>query len=186
MTTRRRAIARAAVTLASAIAFTGCLVSSFHPIYDDSSILFDERLVGVWEDRESRVTVTFSRGEWRAYRVEYVDRTGPTHFTAFLTEIGGRRFLNVRPEDGLERPAFLIASNGIIQVDVTDNELRVRELDYDESARRLAAGRLNTAAATDLKQNVVLTGDTTAVRKWLAASLQDEALFADWKTLARK
>jgi hypothetical protein len=174
------------VTLASAIGFSACLVSSFHPIYDDSSILFDDRLVGVWEDRDSRVTVTFSRGEWRAYRVEYVDRTGATHFTAFLTEIAGQRFLNVRPEDGLERPAFLIATNGIVQVDATRNELRLRELDYDEAAKRLAAGRLNTAAATDLRQNVVLTGDTAAIRKWLAASLQDEALFADWKTLVRK
>ena len=176
----------AGLALLAALAASGCLVSSFHPIYDDSSVVFDDRLVGAWENRESRVSATVARGDWRSYRVEYVDRTGATHFTAFLTEIGGKRFLSVRPEDGLERPAFLIATNGIIQVEASAGGLRLRELDFDEISKRLAAGRLNTPASTDLKQNVVLTGDTAAIRKWLAASLQDEALFADWKTLTRK
>jgi hypothetical protein len=186
MTRRSRTLLLATSTLLSAFVSSGCLVSSFHAIYDDSSVVFDERIVGAWDNRENGVSVTVARGEWRSYRVEYVDRTGPTHFTAFLTEIGGHRFLNLRPEDGLERPAFLVATNGIIELDPAANEVRVRELDYDEVAKRLSAGRLNTPASTDLKQNVVLTGDTAAIRKWLAASLQDEALFADWKTFTRK
>jgi hypothetical protein len=168
-----------------ALSSSGCLVSTFHPLYDDASIVFDEALLGTWENRDSQVTVTVSRSEWRSYRIDYTDGSNTAHFTGFLTMLGGARFLSVRPEDGLERQAFLVATNGPLQVMVDGSAVRVRELDYDEVTKRLKAGTLKIAAATDLKQNVVITAETPALRRWLATTLTDPSLWAEWKTLSK-
>ena len=165
---------------------SGCLVSTFHPLYDESSIAFDPALLGTWENRDSLVTVVVERGDWRSYRIDYTERTTTTRFTALLTEVGGARFLSVRPADGMERPAFLVATNGPLQLMLSGNDVRVRELDYDEILRRLKARTLGVAAATDLKQNVVITAETPALRKWLATAVKNEALFSEWKTLTRR
>ncbi len=165
---------------------SGCLVSTFHPLYDEASIAFDPALLGTWENRDSLVTVVVERSDWRSYRIDYTERTTTTRFTAFLTEVGGARFLSVRPVDGLERPAFLVATHGPLQIMLSDNEVRVRELDYDEVLKRFNARTLGVAAASDLKQNVVITAATPALRKWLATAVKNEALFSEWKTLTRR
>jgi hypothetical protein len=174
------------VVLLLAAGLSGCLVSSFQPIYDDTSIVFDDQLLGTWENRELQVSATVTRGQWRSYTIAFTDRTGPARFTAFLTGIAGQRFLDVRPIDGRERPAYLIASNGILQVAMEAQQLRVRELDYEVVTSRLKAGTLKIPAVTDLQQNVVFAADTAAIRAWLATAVRDETLFADWKTLSRR
>ncbi len=162
-------------------ASSGCLVSTFHPLYDESSVVFDPALVGTWENRDSLVTVLVERGDWRSYRIAYTERTTTTRFTAFLTEVGGARFLSLRPEDGLERPAFLVATHGPLQITLTGAEVRVRELDYDEVLKRLNARTLGVAAASDLKQNVVITAATPALRRWLATAVKNDTL-SHWCT----
>lgn len=178
-------LAACAVAAAAVLVLPACLVSSLHPVYDDESIVFDESLVGTWENRESEVTVVIARGEWRSYHLAYSDRSGTTRFTGHLTTIGAARFLNVRPEDGLERPAYLIAANGPLQIDLDADRARVRALDHSTVLDRLARASLQTAAATDLKQNVVLTGSTSEVRGWLASAVREDTVFGEWMTFTR-
>jgi hypothetical protein len=173
-----------AVTAAAVVA-AGCLVSSLHPVYDDDSIVFDETLVGTWTDKESEVSIVVGRGQWRSYHIAYTDRFGTTKFTGHLTRVGSSRFLNVRPEDGLERQAFLVATNGVMQIEVEPARVRVREPEYASVLARLNAGKLGLDASTDLKQNVIITAPTRAVRSWLLKALDDEEMWADWKTLTR-
>jgi len=176
---------RIGLALVAAFLSSACLVSSLHPVYDDNSLVFDETLIGTWEIRESQITVTVERGEWRSYHVAYTDRFGTTRFTAHLTTVAAARFLNVRPEDGLERAAFILATNGFMQIDITRDTVRVREPDYAVAFKRVEAGKLGIAAATDLKQNVLLTAPSSKVRAWLAGALKDATLWADWKTFTR-
>jgi hypothetical protein len=173
------------VLAVSSLLSSACLVSGLHPVYDDESIVFDEALVGTWENRESEVTVALARGEWRSYVVAFTDRFGTTRFTGHLTVVGTARFLNLRPEDGAERPAFLVATNGFLQIAVEGARVRVREPEYDVVLKRANAGQLGVSAATDVKQNVVLTAPTSRLRAWLVLALKDEALWAEWKTFTR-
>jgi hypothetical protein len=166
-------------------AAAGCLVGSLHPVYDDDSIVFEESLVGRWENKESEITVVVGRGEWRSYQVAYTDRFGTTRFTGHLSRVGTARFLNIRPEDGLERPAFLVVTNGVLQVEAEPTRVRVREPEYGAVLARLNAGKLALDAATDVKQNVIITARTAKLRTWLAAALKDDELWADWKTFTR-
>jgi hypothetical protein len=164
---------------------SACLVSSLQPIYDDESIVFDDGLVGTWENRESEVTVVINRGEWRSYHLAFTDRFGTTRWTGHLARAGAARLLNVRPEDGVERQAFLVATNGFMQIEVEQDRVRVREPEYAVILERTKAGKLGLDAAIDLKQNVLITSSSSKVRTWLAAALKDETLWAEWKTFAR-
>jgi hypothetical protein len=170
---------------AAALVLQGCFVGSLHPAYDEDSIVFDTALLGTWEEQESHVQVVVSRGEWRSYHIAYTDRLGTTKFTGHLFTLGDARLLNVRPEDGLERPAYLVVTNGVVHVRIESGRVRVRELDYATMLARLGSGRLGLDAAADLKDNVVLTAPTPRLRAWLRASLADPTAWADWKTLTR-
>ena len=164
---------------------TGCLVSSLHPIYDDKSIEFDEALVGTWNNAETEVSAAVTRGEWRSYHISFTDRFGTTAFIGHLTSIGRRRFLSLLPADGLDKPAFLVATNGFVQVEIEADALRVREPDYGEILKRAKAGKLATPAVTDVKQNVLLTAASARLRAWIAGAVKDEMLWAEWKTFTR-
>ena len=177
-------VALCGVMLAAALS-GACWVGALHPAYNDRAIVFEEGLIGTWSDADSEISIRVERGEWRSYRIAFTDRTGTTRFTGHLTTIGTALVLNVRPEDGLERPAFLVVSNGIAQVIVGREDVRIRELSYDEIAKELKARTLTLPAATDLKQNVLITADTQALRGWLAAAVKVDRLWADWKTLSR-
>jgi hypothetical protein len=160
-------------------------VSSLHPVYERNSILFDETLLGAWEDRESEISVSVSRGEWRSYQIAFTDRFGTTRFVGHLTAIGAVRFLNVLPQDGLEKPAFIVATNGFMQIEIQSARVRVREPDYAAVLERAGRGKLGVEAASDVKQNVLITASPAKLRTWLASALKDETLWADWKTFTR-
>ena len=164
---------------------SACLVSSLHPVYEDDSIAFDEMLLGAWENRESEIKVAVSRGEWRSYQIAFTDRFGTTRFNAHLTTIGAARFLNVLPHEALEQPPFVVATNGFMQIDVQSSQVRVREPDYAAVLERTRSGKLGVDAAVDVKQNVLLTPSSAALRKWLGAALKDATLWAEWKTFTR-
>lgn len=167
-----------------AAASAGCLVSSLHPAYDDASIVFDEALLGTWENRESEVTIVVSRAEWRSYRISHTDRFGTTAFVGHLTHIGTARFVNVLPAGSLGKP-YVIATNGILQVEQEREEIRVRPLDHATMLKRAGNARLGIAGATDLEQNVLLLAPTAKLRAWLAAALKDPELWAEWTTLTK-
>jgi hypothetical protein len=164
---------------------SGCLVSSLHPLYEDDSIVFDDALLGEWENSESEITVSVSRGEWRSYQIAFTDRFGTTRFNGHLTTIGAARFLNILPHEGLEKASFIVATNGFMQIQIESARVRVREPDYDGVVQRLKARKLGVEAAMDLKQNVIVTAPSPKLRAWVAAALKDEALWADWKTFTR-
>jgi hypothetical protein len=176
---------RGATAMLLAVAASGCLVSSLHPVYDDNSVVFDEALIGRWENAESEIGVAVSRGEWRSYRIAFTDRFGTTRYTGHLTSVGSARLLGVIPEAALEQPPFVVATTGFMQVVVEGARVRVREPDYGEVLSRANAGKLGLDSATDLKQNVIITAPSARLRTWLAAAVADETLWAEWKTFTR-
>jgi hypothetical protein len=182
----RSIVLKDSALLLAALLSAGCLVASLHPVYDDDSIVFDEALLGRWEIAESEITVVVARAEWRSYDISYTDRFGTTRFTGHLTRLGTARFLNVRPEDGVERPAFLMVTNGVLHVEVDAARVRVREPEYATVLTRMKSGKLGIDAAIDLKQNVIVTASTQKWRAWLLAALKDEEAWADWKTFTRR
>lgn len=164
---------------------SACLVGSLHPVYQDNSIVFDETFLGEWENRESEISVSVSRGEWRQYQIAFTDRFGTTKFIGHLTRMGAARFLNVMAQDALEKPPFVVAANGFMQIEIDHARVRVREPDYGVVLKRATAGKLGVGTATDMKRNVIITASSPKLRRWLTGALKDEALWAEWKIFTR-
>jgi len=69
-----RAVAPIALLLCLPLLASACVVVSLQPVYDDSSVVFDQALVGNWVNAEEETSVAIERAEWRSYKVAYTDR----------------------------------------------------------------------------------------------------------------
>jgi hypothetical protein len=146
----------------------GCLVLSLQPAYDDESIAWDEGLVGQWRDAEDNVEVTIAAGEWRSYRVHYKHPVEEADFTGRLTVLGDTHFLDLMPAKGLNYGAVLIPAHLVVRISRDGDKWQVSSLGYDALRAAVKDGRVPPRIATfDQRQNVVLTGATSALREWL-------------------
>ncbi|HEX7087298.1 MAG TPA: hypothetical protein VF198_13110 [Vicinamibacterales bacterium] len=160
---------RAALAALLACLSAGCLVAALHPVYDPRLIAFDPSLLGSWspiEAPEGR-TLTFERGEWHSYHVEYVDGEQRVRASARLTRVGRDLLLDVSPLDGVDLPPLTLPIHAIYRVAIEAEQLRLSELDYDTLAGQVRAGMSPIPASLDARGNVVLTATTQELRRWL-------------------
>ncbi len=165
----------AAAALAGALASSACLVVSLHPVYDDSSIAWDEGLAGTWRDAEDNIDVTIERAEWRSYTIRYKHPVDSGVFTAHLTIVGETRYLDLMPERGQDYGPLLVPVHAIVRVQRQDDTLIVTALDYDKlsSEFRTRGKGAQPQMAMDQKQNVFLIGSTDELRRWLRSGPRD-------------
>jgi hypothetical protein len=155
--------------LAAAVMSSGCLVVTLQPAYDDQSLIFEERLLGQWENAEDGTRATIERGEWRSYKITYVERTTPRVFQGNLTKIGTSTFLDLTEMRGADPGPFLVPVHGVARITIKDDTVDVALLDYDWVMRarsRKTLGRLSTAV--DDRRNAVITAATGELKRWLA------------------
>lgn len=177
---------RLALVLAAGLSSSACLVVSIHPFFDEASIEMDAGLVGTWVDADGGATVVIEPGEWNSYRIAFTDRTGTQRLTGHATRIGERRFVDVLPAHGYERSELLVPLHAAFLVEAAGDALTVRELNYEWFQRAKKAGRLAAVGGVfDAKQNVLLTGPTSAIRGFLGRQRLDGFLGAA-TTLTRR
>ena len=108
--------ARASGLLLLALFSGGCLVLSLQPAYDAESVVFDEALLGQWDDPDAGDLVTIERGEWRSYRIAVTDRSATHTYQANLTRIGSATFLDVTEMRGADPGPFLLPVHGVARI----------------------------------------------------------------------
>jgi hypothetical protein len=163
---------RRVLLLMAALAFTpGCLVLALHPAYDDDSLGWDADLIGNWQDADDNVTLQIERAEWKSYRVRYVHPIEAGDVTAYLTQIGNDRYLDVMPARGEDRGSFLIPVHAVVRLQLEGDRLELTPLSYDWFFDRLRASReiIGLNAALDQKGNALLSSPTARLRSWLRA-----------------
>lgn len=75
----------------------GCLPLA-QPAYHDADLVFDEAVLGRWQQQDSSATWSFSRGEGKDYQLVYTDDDGRSgQFIAHVAEFGGVRVLDLFP-----------------------------------------------------------------------------------------
>ncbi len=158
-----------AAAVLGAVASSGCLVVSLHPVYDDQSVAWEEGLVGTWRDAEDKIDVTIERAEWRSYTIHYKHPIDAGVFTAHLTVVGDARYLDLMPERGQDYGALLVPVHAVVRVNRQADTMTVTALDYDKlsAAFKRRARSSAPGLAMDQKQNVFLTGSTPELRQWL-------------------
>ena len=90
------------IALFAVLTSSGCLVVTLQPAYDDQSLVFEEALLGQWENAEDGTRATIERGEWRSYKITFVDRTATRVFQGNLTKIGASTFLDLTEMRGAD------------------------------------------------------------------------------------
>lgn len=171
--------------LAAALASSGCLVVTLQPAYDDQSLVFDEALLGQWENAEDGDRATIERGDWRSYKITYADRTATRIFQGNVTKIGAATFLDLTEMRGADPGPYLVPVHAVARIGVKDDTLTAALLNYDWFMRAMARktlGRLS--AAIDDRRNVVVTATTGELRRWLALTPADA--FGAAATFTRK
>jgi len=150
---------------------SACIVVSLQPVYDDSSVVFEQALVGNWVNAEEETSVTIERAEWRSYKVVYTDRFATRNFHGNLTKIGDATWLDLTEVRGEEGGPFLLPVHGFYRVSVAGDVLSASPLEYSWMMRAIdQKGPKGLNATVDGRRNVVIASSTADLRKWLAAA----------------
>lgn len=158
---------------------------SLQPAYDDTSVAYDEALLGQWENADDQTSVMIERAQWRSYRITITDRSSMHTFQGNLTRIGSSTFMDVTEVRGNDLGPYLVPVHGIIRVKADGDTLTGSDLRYDwflQAMPRKTLGRL--AAAMDDRRNVILSSTTAELRAWLTRAPADA--FDAQTTLTRK
>jgi hypothetical protein len=170
---------RLALIAVLAVLSSGCLVLSFHPLYETDALAFDDRLLGTWESEETSSVAVVEAGEWRSYRIKYTDRAGTTSLKGYLTDLGGTRFLDVTPSYGLEQSLLFAPLHGFCRIELSGARLLATPIDYDWALRSIdEKGLAGLPAMLDERQNVVITATGKAFREWMRSQIESGSLGA--------
>ena len=179
-----RSIALSALLLAATVS-SGCLVLALQPAYDSESVVFDEALLGQWENPDDGAKAAIERGEWRSYKVTYTDRFSTRTFQSNLTKIGATTFLDLTEMRGVDPGPYLVPVHGVFRITVSGDTLTASPLDYAWFMHATTQKTLRgLAVAVDDRRNIVMTAPTSEIRRWLARAA-DEAFSAPM-TFARR
>jgi hypothetical protein len=170
---------RAFVAVAALMVSSGCLVLSVGRFYDESEIVFDERLVGAWTDADDNVTATVERAEWRSYRIQYVHPTENGILTGYLFKRGDATYLDLTRVRGQDFGVFVIPGHVLVRVTFGQNEVSLTPLSYDWFFRALNARTLPAAfhGSRSERDHVVLGDDRAAFWQWLAKKKPNDPAF---------
>jgi hypothetical protein len=177
--------AGAVCALLAALGSSACLVVSLQPMYDDSSVVFEEALIGRWENPDDQISATVERGDWKSYKISYTDRSSTRTLNGNLTNVEGVLFLDLTEMRGADPGPYLIPVHGVFRVSLDGDTLAAAPLDYGWFTRAVAqktGGRLNLAL--DDRRNVVMTSPTEELRRWFTRPPQP--VFGPAMTFTRK
>jgi len=166
---------------------SGCLVLSVNPVYDESTLGWDQRLVGAWADADDKASLQIERGEWKSYRIHYVHPIETGDLTGYLTAIGDERYLDVMPSRGEDRGSFLIPVHAVLHVRLEGDRLELTPLSYDWFSEQLRGGRAipGLNVAFDQKENALLVTPAERFRDWLRVQSVDGPVFGASATFVR-
>jgi hypothetical protein len=173
--------------VAALLASPGCIVVAVQHFYDEKTLAFDERLLGVWTDADDHVTVTVERGEWRAYRITYDHPTEKGTLTGFLFEKGGRRYLDLMPVRGVDPGSFTVPAHALLRITAGET-VTVSPLRYDWFSAAFDARTLpaSLVAARGERSQLVLGASAAALGAWLAARPAVDPAFGPESTFRKQ
>ncbi len=170
-----RAVLRLSILTAAVVA-TGCVLS-VDAVVPESESLFDERLLGSWEEIDGTDRAVVSQAEARAYDIKYIDGDGEVGmFTARLGRLGEHTILDVvpAPADGELPPPYadlLVLGHMLVALDFEGDRVRLALLEPDSLLAGLQAGEVPLSHA-ERDDQLILRDSTERLRAALAAYLE--------------
>jgi hypothetical protein len=165
---------------------SGCWTKSIHPIYSDDTLVFDERLIGSFEDDEGIWTVSRDGSDAysNSYRAVHVDEDGlVSEFEAHLAEINDALILDVFPEDWPDEASemvgqFVVPVHWFFRVDAMDDVLILAAMDSEWLEDHLKAFP-ETIGHFFVDDVVVLTAETERLQAFVGAHVRNADAWSD-------
>ena len=194
----------------------GCVpVISLYPLYDDESLIFEEKLLGTWVDDPNSPETTWqfkrvvdrSRVDWeleppekpeKAYQLVLVNNQDGTKgsFYAHLVKLKSRLFLDVYPgqlpcaqldakRDWVFNTIFFIPGHSFVLIDSIEPQLKMRWTTEDEM-KKLLKEEPKAIKHELLEGRVILTASTAQLQQFVLKYADDRRVFPAETVLTRK
>jgi hypothetical protein len=172
---------------------SSCIVRSVEPWLQDSSIVFEEDLLGGWVGKDasgSDVAMTFLRAEkGNAYDVQFIGKDGRGAFRGRLGKFGSDYYLDYRPAEGAQGidGFMLFPTHSAARLEIGPDSLVVRPLDYPAMKAAAKLERLRGVKYVwDEADELVLISSTEDLQRFLVSLRRDSEYFSPPMRLTRK
>jgi hypothetical protein len=161
----------------AAASLSGCMVVSINPLFTENDLVFDEQLVGTWEEDHNQMVV--EKGTDGSYHMTYVEDDERTDYRLSLLKLGDQFFWDMQP---LEEPSdddfLLLQTHLAVRVSVDEDNLTMAILDGDWLKRGLKQGTIQVDHQV-LEDRVVLTGSTAELQTFFRSIAGNKQAFSD-------
>ena len=182
---RRRLVLLA--VLAASTATSGCLVLGLDRFYDETTITFDDRLLGSWKDADDNVSAVIERSEWRSYKIKFTHPIETGTLTGYLFKEGTLTYLDLAPVRGQDGGSFVMPGHALVRVAIAGDELTVAPLAHEWFLRALTAKTLppSLQGFRSEREQIILAAPRAALRRWLESRTADDPAFGAAATFRR-
>jgi hypothetical protein len=184
-----------------AIAIAGVLLSacipSVNPFYTDKDVVFDGRLLGEWQVKESSdgsQLWKFEKGDDKAYKLTVTEKDSKRgEFNAHLFKLKQEFFLDLIPSncEYATNQADLVAfamypGHLLVRVSQLEPELKLAFCDFDWLKKHLEATPKALAHQVEQKDGILLTASTRDLKRFVLKHLGEGELFEKPGSLVRR
>lgn len=183
------------VGLLAAVIAAGC-VPSLHPWFSDKDVVFEEKLLGVWEQEDEDNLWIFERGdgESKGYQLTITSKEkDPALLQAHLFKINGKFYLDMYPaEDSLESSndffkIHLAGMHQLLRIDAIQPTVQFRMLNPETIGKMLKEKPdLIDHESPEDDEGILLTAATEKLQKFLAENSDAEKFYSEANTLTRR
>lgn len=173
----------------------GCVLS-VHPLFTDDSLIFEEKLLGVWAEEGSEERYEFGRygdKDDKRYTFVYTDTEGETgEFLASLGKLNDMLFLDLYPaEADVNANAFykyhLLGVHTFIKVEQIGPTLQMRVMSPDKMKEMLKQdpNLVKHEVLEEPDSRILLTASTKDLQRFMVEYANTEGLFEEPTDLRR-
>jgi len=177
--------------------FLAACIPSVNPFYTSKDIVFEQKLVGCWQDKEAKdnpQTWTFEAGPEKSYKLTVVEDGGDKsgEFSAHLFSLKQTLSLDIVPTDckyatniaGITE-ASMFPGHLLFKVAAIQPELKLAVTDY-EWLEKFLEKNPNALAHHLEDKRILLTASTSELQQFILAHVGEGELFKDPGVMERK
>ena len=173
--------------LAIPMMLAGCAITVY-PLITESDSIFDERLLGTWQEAGGPDQAVFLRSPENLYEIEYTTGGETGSFLGRLGYLGEYLVLDVWPNPGegdLPAPyqGFMISGHLPLFIKISGDEIELTTFNTDTLSKVLKSGELRLPYKYSLEDpmtleegDIIITGTTEELRENLGAYVKDPSV----------
>jgi hypothetical protein len=181
--------------LAFVLLTSGCVgtVVSLQALFERTDLAFDPMLLGTWDARDLDLEEHDETTTWTVqplldggYRLLTVSGANRLAFRAYLVRLGGSLFLDVIPDDAALAKwwPYVLPVHVVFRIWMNGDGAMLAIIDEAWLRKRVAGGDVSVAHVR-VGDDIVLTGATGEIRKFLIQHAGDEGAFMRVAILVR-